>query len=120
MKYLITITLLFITMISYAQTPQLNKINQNLFKSNPNMNMVFDYSYNFGTSSTQISDNNNTVIVNSNIIQQNVRTIDFIFNNDYSKLYNLTPSQGIRNNPNNNLYRINTFNDLNYVGKIIK
>jgi hypothetical protein len=120
MKYLITIILLFITIMSYAQTPQLNKINENLFKSNPNMNMVFDYSYNFGN--TTVNGNNNTVIVNSNvnIVQQNTQTIDFIFNMDYSTLYNLNPSQGIRNNPNNNLYRINTVNDLNYVGKIIK
>ena len=120
MKYLITIALLFITIISYAQTPQLNRINQNLFKSNPNMNMVFDYSYDFGNTNTTVIGNNNAVIVNSNIIRQDIQTINFIFNNDYSKLYNLSPAQGIRNNPNNNLYRINTFNDLNYVNKIIK
>lgn len=107
---------MFISVLTLAQTPQLNRINENLFKSN--VPVTIDYSYNFNSNTTVPTTQINTLpLINS----QRLDALEvFVVQKDYSMIINRNPSIGIVNNPNNWLYKINTYNNLNYVNKVIK
>lgn len=99
MKTLFTILFFGIVMTSQAQS-----IAESSSK--------FLSTYDFGKTNTV----NNLIIINYN-------TIDVFKLQDYSVITNTNPASGIINNPNQNLFRVNTLNNLkqpNYVKQTIK